>query len=223
VADARYIIPLSRAEPGVVGPGQRLVRTPGPSPCASAARSAERQPRPSCLGSPGRLLGPGGWVIPWLRWGMALGGGGPTAPAAEAPPVPQQCRRLPPWGRSATSTSSRTRMARRCRRMVIASSGATGPTSLDDRLDTTSPVGPVTSVVDLSYLAVSSSAEALSPAFARSPPPTALNSPPLNGFTARSPSELDVHVILENLPTHKTPKVQKWLLHHPRFHRASID
>ena len=32
------------------------------------------------------------------------------------------------------------------------------------------------------------------------------------------PTELDVHVILDNLSTHKTPAVKTWLLKHPRFH-----
>lgn len=32
------------------------------------------------------------------------------------------------------------------------------------------------------------------------------------------PAELDVHVILDNLATHKTPAVHDWLLRHPRFH-----
>jgi transposase/DNA-binding CsgD family transcriptional regulator len=32
------------------------------------------------------------------------------------------------------------------------------------------------------------------------------------------PKGLDVHVILDNLSTHKTPAVQKWLLRHRRFH-----
>jgi transposase len=31
------------------------------------------------------------------------------------------------------------------------------------------------------------------------------------------PAELDVHVILDNASTHKTPTVKKWLLAHPRF------
>jgi transposase len=31
------------------------------------------------------------------------------------------------------------------------------------------------------------------------------------------PVELDVHVILDNSSTHKTPAIQKWLLAHPRF------
>ena len=32
------------------------------------------------------------------------------------------------------------------------------------------------------------------------------------------PADLDVHVILDNLSAHKTPKVKKWLLRHRRFH-----
>ena len=32
------------------------------------------------------------------------------------------------------------------------------------------------------------------------------------------PAALDVHVILDNLSTHKTPAVKSWLLKHPRFH-----
>lgn len=32
------------------------------------------------------------------------------------------------------------------------------------------------------------------------------------------PAGLDVHVVLDNLSTHKTPKVHKWLLRHQRFH-----
>jgi transposase len=31
------------------------------------------------------------------------------------------------------------------------------------------------------------------------------------------PDELDVHVVLDNSSTHKTPAVKKWLLAHPRF------
>ncbi len=30
--------------------------------------------------------------------------------------------------------------------------------------------------------------------------------------------DLDLHVILDNLSTHKTPDVHKWLLRHPRVH-----
>ena len=32
------------------------------------------------------------------------------------------------------------------------------------------------------------------------------------------PTELDVHVVLDNLATHKTPAVKSWLVKHPRFH-----
>ena len=31
------------------------------------------------------------------------------------------------------------------------------------------------------------------------------------------PAELDVHVVLDNSSTHKTPAIQSWLLAHPRF------
>ncbi len=32
------------------------------------------------------------------------------------------------------------------------------------------------------------------------------------------PKELDLHLILDNYATHKTPEVKRWLLRHPRFH-----
>jgi transposase len=32
------------------------------------------------------------------------------------------------------------------------------------------------------------------------------------------PDELDVHLILDNYATHKTPTIKRWLLRHPRFH-----
>jgi transposase len=32
------------------------------------------------------------------------------------------------------------------------------------------------------------------------------------------PADLAVHVVLDNLATHKTPEVHRWLLRHPRFH-----
>ena len=32
------------------------------------------------------------------------------------------------------------------------------------------------------------------------------------------PAELDVHVILDNYGTHKTPAIKRWLCRHPRFH-----
>ena len=32
------------------------------------------------------------------------------------------------------------------------------------------------------------------------------------------PDDLDVHLVLDNYATHKTPAIQRWLLRHPRFH-----
>jgi transposase len=32
------------------------------------------------------------------------------------------------------------------------------------------------------------------------------------------PAELDVHLVCDNLATHKTPAIQEWLARHPRFH-----
>lgn len=32
------------------------------------------------------------------------------------------------------------------------------------------------------------------------------------------PDQLDVHLILDNASTHKTPAIQRWLLKRPRFH-----
>ena len=32
------------------------------------------------------------------------------------------------------------------------------------------------------------------------------------------PEEFDLHLVLDNLSTHKTPSIQRWLLQHPRFH-----
>ncbi len=40
----------------------------------------------------------------------------------------------------------------------------------------------------------------------------------LNKVNREVPVELDVHVILDNLSTHKTPAVHRWLLRHRRFH-----
>jgi transposase/transposase-like protein len=40
----------------------------------------------------------------------------------------------------------------------------------------------------------------------------------LNKINREVPAELDVHVILDNLSTHKTPAVHQWLLRHQRFH-----
>jgi transposase len=40
----------------------------------------------------------------------------------------------------------------------------------------------------------------------------------LNTINRNVPKNLDVHIVLDNLSTHKTPKVHKWLLRHKRFH-----
>lgn len=40
----------------------------------------------------------------------------------------------------------------------------------------------------------------------------------LNKVNRQVPKDLDVHVILDNLSTHKTPAVHAWLLRHLRFH-----
>lgn len=40
----------------------------------------------------------------------------------------------------------------------------------------------------------------------------------LNKINREVPADLEVHVILDNLSTHKTPAVQQWLLRHKRFH-----
>jgi transposase len=32
------------------------------------------------------------------------------------------------------------------------------------------------------------------------------------------PQDLDLHLVLDNYATHKTPKVKEWLVRHPRFH-----
>lgn len=39
----------------------------------------------------------------------------------------------------------------------------------------------------------------------------------LKTIDASVPAHLDVHVVLDNQSTHKTPAVQRWLLKHPRF------
>jgi transposase len=40
----------------------------------------------------------------------------------------------------------------------------------------------------------------------------------LNKINRNVPSELDVHIVLDNLSAHKTPLVHRWLLRHKRFH-----
>ena len=39
----------------------------------------------------------------------------------------------------------------------------------------------------------------------------------LNLIDKEVPSHLDVHVVLDNVSTHKTPAVKRWLIAHPRF------
>lgn len=40
----------------------------------------------------------------------------------------------------------------------------------------------------------------------------------LDTIHARVPTTLDVHLILDNSSTHKTPAIHRWLARHPRFH-----
>ena len=40
----------------------------------------------------------------------------------------------------------------------------------------------------------------------------------LDRIDAEVPTDLEVHLVLDNYITHKTPLIQRWLLRHPRFH-----
>jgi transposase len=40
----------------------------------------------------------------------------------------------------------------------------------------------------------------------------------LTTIDTRVPARLDVHLILDNASTHKTPAIHRWLARHPRFH-----
>jgi transposase len=40
----------------------------------------------------------------------------------------------------------------------------------------------------------------------------------LRAIDREIPSELEIHLILDNYATHKTPQVRRWLKRHPRFH-----
>ena len=40
----------------------------------------------------------------------------------------------------------------------------------------------------------------------------------LNLINRSVPEALDVHLVVDNVSTHKTPEIKKWLLRHPRFH-----
>lgn len=40
----------------------------------------------------------------------------------------------------------------------------------------------------------------------------------LRTIDRNTPADLDLHLVLDNLATHKTPAVKRWLVRHPRFH-----
>ncbi len=40
----------------------------------------------------------------------------------------------------------------------------------------------------------------------------------LKRIDENAPAHLDVHLVLDNASSHKTPKVRRWLAAHPRFH-----
>jgi len=40
----------------------------------------------------------------------------------------------------------------------------------------------------------------------------------LNLINRSVPEDLDVHLVVDNVSTHTTPEIKKWLLRHPRFH-----
>ena len=40
----------------------------------------------------------------------------------------------------------------------------------------------------------------------------------LNLINRSVPQDLDIHVIVDNSSTHKTPEIHRWLVRHPRFH-----
>jgi transposase len=40
----------------------------------------------------------------------------------------------------------------------------------------------------------------------------------LNLINRSVPEDLDVHLVVDNVSTHKTPEIKRWLLRHPRFH-----
>jgi len=40
----------------------------------------------------------------------------------------------------------------------------------------------------------------------------------LKTIDAQVPKHLNVHLILDNYATHKTPEIRRWLARHPRFH-----
>ena len=40
----------------------------------------------------------------------------------------------------------------------------------------------------------------------------------LDRIDSETPADLDVHLVMDNYGTHKTPLIHRWLLRHPRFH-----
>jgi transposase len=40
----------------------------------------------------------------------------------------------------------------------------------------------------------------------------------LNTIDAAVPNDLDLHIVMDNYGTHKTPAIRRWLVQHPRFH-----
>jgi transposase len=40
----------------------------------------------------------------------------------------------------------------------------------------------------------------------------------LNLINRSAPDDLDVHLVVDNVATHKTPEIRRWLVRHPRFH-----
>jgi transposase len=40
----------------------------------------------------------------------------------------------------------------------------------------------------------------------------------LKSIEGNVPPDLDLHLILDNYGTHKTPRIKRWLVRHPRFH-----
>jgi hypothetical protein len=39
----------------------------------------------------------------------------------------------------------------------------------------------------------------------------------LNLINRSVPDDLDAHLVVDNVSTHKTPEIKRWLLRHPRF------
>ena len=40
----------------------------------------------------------------------------------------------------------------------------------------------------------------------------------LQTIDGAGPNDLDLHLIIDNYSTHKTPMIKRWVLRHPRFH-----